>query len=330
MGDLVVTTPVFRALDEQLGAEVHLATKAAFAPVVAHNPHLARVHLWRDDLWRELRAERFDLVVDLHGNLRSHLLRLRLGVPAVGFRKRNLEKSLLPRGIDLLGEEHLVDRYFRALRATGVRPDGRGLDYAVTSDERAGVRATLREAGVGGGGGGGVGFVAVVLGATHFTKRMPPELVADTVRELDRPAVLLGGPDVVELAARVTRLLRGAGVVDLCGRLPLRDSIAVLAEAAVVIAGDTGLMHVAAALRKPTVVVWGNTAPAIGMYPYLPEGAAHLRFDAEVEGLACRPCSRIGFAACPRGHFRCMREQDGGRIAAAARELTDRAGRGVG
>ena len=308
MGDLIVTTPIYRVLHEQLGAEVHLVAKPVFAPVVAHNPHVARLIAYREGVGAELAREGYDLVVDLHGSIRSHLLRARLGVPTVGFRKRNLEKSLLPRGIDLLGGEHLLHRYFFALRYLGVRDDGRGLDYYVQPAEAA--AAAGHTAPTGG------DYVAVVLGATHYTKRMPPALVAEAIGRLDRPVVLLGGADVTALAAEViARLPPGAPVLDLCDRLPLRESIAVLAEAAGVVAGDTGLMHVTAALRRPMVVVWGNTAPAIGMYPWYPAADRARWASAEVLGLDCRPCSRIGFAACPRGHFRCMREQRAAAIA---------------
>ena len=76
-----------------------------------------------------------------------------------------------------------------------------------------------------------------------------------------------------------------------------------------VITHDTGLMHMAAALHVPTYVIWGNTVPQFGMYPYR---APHL--NLEVEGLKCRPCSKLGHAECPKTHFRCMREQTPERV----------------
>jgi ADP-heptose:LPS heptosyltransferase len=68
-------------------------------------------------------------------------------------------------------------------------------------------------------------------------------------------------------------------------------------------------MHIAAAYRKPIVSVWGSTTPAFGMYPFYPDGLAPARI-VETAGLSCRPCSKIGFDACPKGHFRCMRALD--------------------
>ena len=322
IGDVVVTTPVLRALHRQLGAEVHVLTKAAPGLMLVGNPHVRRVWTYPLSLgdWARLRAERFDLVVDLHCNARTHALRLRLGRPAVGYRKRNSAKAaLVRRGVDRLGREHLAERYFRALAPLGVVYDGEGLDYFVQPGERASALLALPRALRGG------DFVAVALGATHATKRMPAELVTRVLRALGGRAVLLGGDDVVDLAREVADALRreadfalgGGEVVDLVGGLELRVSCAVVAEARAVLSPDTGLMHVAAALGKPQVSVWGSTVPAFGMYPLRAAGAGGEAVEAGVGGLACRPCSRIGYAACPRGHFRCMRDQDAAAIAGA-------------
>jgi ADP-heptose:LPS heptosyltransferase len=95
----------------------------------------------------------------------------------------------------------------------------------------------------------------------------------------------------------------------MCGKLTLDQSAQVLASATKVVTHDTGLMHIAAALRKPIVSIWGNTIPDFGMGPFLPETMNSKPILAEVAGVACRPCSKIGFNACPKGHFDCMQKQ---------------------
>jgi len=74
----------------------------------------------------------------------------------------------------------------------------------------------------------------------------------------------------------------------------------------VVLTHDTGLMHIAAAFKKPIVSIWGNTVPEFGMTPYLPL-QNELSTILEVKNLSCRPCSKIGFDKCPKGHFNCIR-----------------------
>ena len=65
------------------------------------------------------------------------------------------------------------------------------------------------------------------------------------------------------------------------------------------------MMHIAAAFGKKIISVWGNTVPELGMYPYLPGEGSRL---IQVNNLKCRPCSKIGYMECPKGHFRCMND----------------------
>ena len=119
--------------------------------------------------------------------------------------------------------------------------------------------------------------------------------------------VLLGGPDDVESGELIAKET-GVYVFNTCGSYSIMESAWLLAGASRVITNDTGLMHIAAALRKDIISVWGNTIPEFGMYPYFPIGSNIVNKIIEVKPLYCRPCSKIGFKKCPKGHFRCMRE----------------------
>jgi heptosyltransferase-2 len=79
-------------------------------------------------------------------------------------------------------------------------------------------------------------------------------------------------------------------------------------------------MHIAAALQKPQVVVWGNTIPEFGMYPYYGNRETP-NTEFEIRKLSCRPCSKIGFAKCPLGHFKCMELISADSVADRAAEL---------
>jgi ADP-heptose:LPS heptosyltransferase len=158
-----------------------------------------------------------------------------------------------------------------------------------------------------------------VIGATHATKRMPPEQIARICQALPGPVVLLGGP-AEQPAAGLIAGEGGGAVIDLTGRLSLAASAAVLQEAAIVISHDTGLMHIAAALRRRVISIWGSTVPAFGMYPFYPDSGVPDQ-KIEVKGLFCRPCSKIGYDKCPKGHFRCMREIEPEAVVQAHRAL---------
>jgi len=83
----------------------------------------------------------------------------------------------------------------------------------------------------------------------------------------------------------------------------LNQSAWIIKKAAIVYTHDTGMMHVASALKKKVISIWGNTVPAFGMYPYQTEYEV-----IENKELNCRPCSKIGYGKCPLGHFKCMNE----------------------
>ncbi len=311
IGDVVLTTPVARCLHQQTGAEVHYLTKQSFSSILTPNPHVQRVFSFQKEVTEvmpALKKEKYDWVIDLHHNLRSRRVKWALGRPARSFHKLNFEKWLLVNlKIDRLPNVHIVQRYLAAVRHLGVQDDGQGLDYFIPAEDEVKVEQLnpLLTAGH---------FVAFVVGAAHATKQLPLEKAIAICQNLPVPVALLGGPGDRDLGEAIAA---GAGpqVVNLCGTLRLHQSASVLRQAARVLSPDTGLMHIAAALRKPIVSVWGNTTPRFGMAPWYPTGLA-LNTSMEVMGLPCRPCSKIGYAACPQGHFRCMQDQPSGQIQA--------------
>ncbi|WP_426492987.1 glycosyltransferase family 9 protein [Hymenobacter sp. 102] len=329
IGDIVLTTPVVRGLKRQVpGAQVHFATKPAFRGMLEANPYVDKVHSLTgslQELVAELRAEQFDFVVDLHHNLRTSLIKAQLGVKSRSFDKLNWRKWLLVNlKMDTLPRVHIVERYLAAAAPLGVRPDGQGLDYFIPDADEVDIRAALPPAFQG-------GYVAFAIGAQHATKRLPVERIIELCGLLRRPVVLLGGPTdettghVVELAfdqgaaasppapgripdspyyfPEVPATPPATVIYNACGKFNLNQSASLVRQASLVVSHDTGLMHIAAAFRKEIISVWGNTVPEFGMYPYRTEFRV-----LEVKGLDCRPCSKIGYEKCPKGHFRCMRD----------------------
>ena len=96
-------------------------------------------------------------------------------------------------------------------------------------------------------------------------------------------------------------------MINACGELKLHESASVVRQAEKVISHDTGMMHIAAAFGKKIISIWGNTIPEFGMYPYYSNGENN-NITIEVDGLSCRPCSKIGYEKCPKGHFKCMNQ----------------------
>lgn len=310
IGDIVLTSPVVRCLKQQRpDTEIHFLTKRVFADLVQHSPHVSKVHLLDEGLGSilpVLKEEGFDMVVDLHNNLRTWRVKRALGVPAHSFPKLNWEKWLMVNfKSDRLPKEHIVDRYMRTLSGLGVKNDGMGLDFFIPADREVPI-ATLPEL-------HGNGYAALCIGGGHATKRLPPHKLLALGREVQGPIVIIGGPQDSTIAQRIATEL-GPRVFDATGQFDLLGSASLIRQARSVVAHDSGAMHVAAAFNKPLVSVWGNTVPQFGMGPYMPQHKerAHV---VEVMGLGCRPCSKLGYDKCPKGHFHCMEKQDIGRIA---------------
>ena len=300
IGDLVLTTPVIRCIRRQLPAvELHFLCKNGLKPVMETNPHIDRLHTFRKEdpsLVQRLLSEQFDYVVDLQKNRHSRRICRRLQVPYSTFPKLNFRKFLLVAfKWNLMPDLHVVDRYFRAVERLGVKNDGQGLDFCIKDADFRELEAfALPEK-----------YVAVAVGSRHATKQMPAEMLEAVALKSRLPLVFLGdGKDAAIVACIAQRLPERT--LNLCGKLSLRASAACLSRAETLLTGDTGLMHIAAALQKRVVSVWGNTVPAFGMYPYMPQ---HPERSMLVENsrCRCRPCSKLGFERCPLRHFSCMR-----------------------
>lgn len=315
IGDIILTSPVLRCLKEQVpGVEVHFLTKEVFRQLVDHSPHVDHVHVLGDNmgqLLRALRKEKFDHIVDLHHNSRTLRVKMALRVPTKSFPKLNFEKWLLVNfKKDVLPRIHIVDRYLSTVEHLGVKNDGAGLDLFIPKEKEvdlAALPASHRK-----------GYIALCIGAGHFTKRLPPHKLLELASKLKAPLVIIGGPEDQAVSRLICNAV-GARAFDATGKYDLMGSASLIRQASSVIAHDSGAMHVASAFRKNTVSVWGNTVPQFGMGPYIPQHPerAHI---SEVLGLPCRPCSKIGFDQCPRGHFHCMEWQDLDRIASWAKE----------
>lgn len=299
IGDIVLTTPVIRCLKKQLpGATIHYLTKPAYKSILEHNPYIDHVHVLDKPLLQkalELKQYGFDYIIDLHNNLRTRIIKSIIDAPAFAFDKLNFEKWLLVQWkLNDLPPVHITDRYLQTVGPLGVLNDHEGLDYFIPDGTELPALPPR--------------FIAFAIGAQHATKKLPHEKIAAICQLIDNPVVLLGGKEDAAEAALIVATT-GQHVIDLCGRLSLHQSAAVIGQAAKVISHDTGLMHIAAAFKKEVISVWGNTVPEFGMTPYYGKHAVP-QMIAEVRPLYCRPCSKIGYKRCPEGHFNCMRLQD--------------------
>ncbi len=315
IGDIVLTTPAIRCLRKKYpDAVIHFLTKTEFQGILQTNPYLNKVLLLKEDLGEsieEIKSENYDCIIDLQHNLRS--LKIKQGLKKktfYSFNKLNVEKWIYTSfKINTLPDVHIVDRYIDAMKPLGVKNDGLGLDYFIHSDvelRREDIPFSHSQ-----------GYIALVIGAAHNTKKLPVHKLIELVTGIRYPLILIGGKSDVVEGEKIAQT-DPVKIYNACGKFSLDESAALIRKAKLVISHDTGMMHIAAAFKKDIVSIWGNTVPSFGMTPYL------TKFDVfQVNKLWCKPCSKTGFEKCPLKHFKCMVNQD---INAIIAKVNDRLG----
>jgi heptosyltransferase-2 len=310
IGDIVLTFPVLRCIKEQVpNSEIHLVTKKAFSELIGASGSVDQCHLLENslnDLAKQLKDQNFDVVIDLHNNLRSRILCFQLGVKRTyHFRKLNFLKWILVRfKRNYLPKIHLVDRYFDAVKSIGVLNDGKNNAFHLNRELNVQEELNLQEK----------SYVAIAVGAQFETKQIPILKLKEIISKIEIPIVLLGGKMDQQKAAKLIELLPEKSIKNTCGKCTLLESAAIVKNSKLLITGDTGLMHIASCFDIPIYVIWGNTTPSFGMSAYKPNGNESVH-NFEIQNLSCRPCSKIGHHECPKGHFKCMNEHNSEAIA---------------
>ena len=293
IGDIVLITPLLRAIKEQMRGpvEIHLLTKRSFATVLEANPHIHTIHTIDKALSEvipALREERFDRIIDLHNNLRSAQVKRALRIASTSLHKYNIQKWLwVNLGINSMPDRHIVERYFDTLTPLHIENDNIGLEYYIPSGKdisETELPLIMKTP-----------FIAFAIGAAHEGKKMSQQHLIEICKSIQRPLVLIGGPEDRALGESIVREC-GERSYNACGLWTLHQSADALRRAALVIAGDTGMMHIASAFKKKIISLWGCTKPGLGMYPYLPDPASII-----LEPLAggsfkplSHPCSKLG------------------------------------
>lgn len=306
LGDVVLTLPVVHALARAFPeARLTYWVKEEFADVVRHDPAVAHVRELERDARRledlvsmSAELEGCDLIVDLHASLRSRVLTLRQKARVLRVRNQRLLRSRWvharwsgPRPV-----LNALERYARAVAPAGVRPEGAPRIALDPEDERWAAEWRAQAFGA-------TPVVGFCPAARHATKRWPEEHWLELRAQAAANGFAVAAFSLArerEQFPKLAAVLTGEGGAW-CVE-PLARQAALLGGMRAVVTGDTGLMHVAAARGVRVVALFGSTSPMLG---FAPAGAGHAVL---CRNEPCQPCTLHGRAACPQGHFRCMRE----------------------
>jgi len=316
LGDIVLTTPFIRAVRMRFPhAQIDFLLRREYFEVLQFHPALSHVLTYDTQsgfpglriLKDSLQQERYDIVFDLHKSLRSRYLCLSMGAKEI----HSIKKRIVPRmllvlsGINIYGSiVSAADRYIETGRSFGILNDGLGLELFIPEDVRERISTKI-----------GVNPETVYIGfcpsAKHYTKRWLPERFIELGIRLSREwngiVLLFGGPADIELCRTISEEInRGRGKTaakSFAGLFTIPETAAALERCRCVVTNDSGLMHIASAMKRKLVAVFGSTVEELGFFP---QGENSI--VVENKKLKCRPCSHIGRESCPRKHFRCMKE----------------------
>jgi heptosyltransferase-2 len=311
VGDTLLAQPLFMRLRRRLpGVVLHALAPPWTAPVLARMPEIAEVieapfehgRLQLRERWRtgrRLRARRYQEAIVLPNSFKSALVPFFADIPLrVGYVGESRYGLLnLVHKLEPARHALMVDRYTQLAERPG-EPLPKHTGHGTLVVDPANLIITLSRLGL-----DRRRSIVVFCPGAEFgpAKRWPARHFAELARRLaeqQHVVWLIGSPKDKAIGAEIVRLSDG-NAHNLCGRTDLAGAIDLISVSQLVVSNDSGLMHVASALDKPTIALYGSSSPE--HTPPLNERARILK----LQGLQCSPCYK---RECPLGHFRCMND----------------------
>ena len=295
LGDILLTTPVIRAI-KKANSEIQIdfLSKPAFKDVIRYNQKLKNKFILdtenaSNELIENLQREKYDLIIDLQNNIRSREITRKLNVEISRFKKPNIKKFLL---VNLKWNTYkniqsVVEFY--ASTIPGLELDKEGLEFYSEKGKVSNIETNEK-------------IIGICPGSRHFTKMWPREYFIELGSKLLKHKYkikVLGGSADKEICKEIADQIPGA--INQCSDDELFETADNMSECKFVVCNDSGLMHLASAIRVPLFAIFGSTVKEFGFYPY---NCEHFVFDNSL--VKCRPCSHIGRSSCPKKHFNCM------------------------
>ncbi len=294
LGDIVHSLPFLNAVKTCFPeAEIHWVVAKGFEELLEGHPMIDKLWVINKDAWKKiqfakntmteikklfkaLKKEKFALVIDLQGLLRSGIITTATCSPVrVGFREAR-EGSRFFYTLKVTGGKniHAVDRYLKIAEFLGCDTSDVVFSFPLFEKSSSFILHPLSFQ----------DYVVIVPGARWKTKRWAPERFGELSRRLPLQAIIVGSKSDGEIA-NVIVSLSGGNAISLAGKTDLKDLIEIMRGAKFIISNDSGPMHIAAALGVPVFAVFGPTDP-LRTGPY---GKGHTIIK---EDISCAPCFR--------------------------------------
>lgn len=320
IGDVVLTQPVTRVLREKYpDAKIDYLTKPAYIGVAEAFGSVDNIYKWKDKkkALKIIRKNRYDLVVDLHSKLNTFMIKYLSGTKKmITINKRHWYRWALTKKIIKKPNDSMSNIYLKTLKKIGIEAKDINPELHPNSILRPEVRKLFIQSGID----IKCRLIGIFPGALHFTKRYPAGDLAKFINLIPDKYkcqfVILGSKADKEFAEKIVERT-GVKVFNLCGKVNISELIVLINELDLVISNDSGPMHIAAALKKPQIAIFGGTHSVLGFSP--------LNYNALLlqANLPCQPCSAHGLAKCPLDTLECMTKITPGHLRDAFIELVD-------
>ena len=295
LGDVAHTLPFLNALTKCFPeAEIHWVIAQGFEGLLEGHPMIHRLWVIKKDSWKKiqnarhtiqeikvlfkkLKLEKYDLVIDLQGLLRSGVITAATGSPVrIGFKEaREGSRVFYTHTVEGGKDIHAVDRYLKIAEFLGC--DISDICFPFPSIESSSAFSLQPSAF-----NSPDGYAVIVPGARWKTKRWPAEKFGKLASLLSIKSIIVGSKSDKDIADQIVSHSKGKSL-SLAGRTTLKELIEIMISARFVISNDSGPMHIAAALGVPVYAIFGPTDP-IRTGPY-GEGHTVIRSDTP-----CAPC----------------------------------------
>jgi lipopolysaccharide heptosyltransferase II len=310
IGDILLSSPFIRQTRKTFpGANISFIVKKEFADLIRYNPHINTIYEFDSSsnyenlkkLNRQIKTDKYDLIFDLHNNLRTRQILSGLNASSI----HRISKSKIKRAMLVYFKLNLykrtkpiAERYLDVGKSSGISDDGLGLELFWDGATDKKINELNRSEKL------ADKYLCLAPGAAHFSKMWPLDysikLTESIIEKTDYTIVILGGPAEKSM---LNCFPQNERIINFTGTLKLLESAALLAQSKGIITNDTGLMHMASAVNVPILALFGSTVKELGFFPYRSKSSI-----LENNKVWCRPCSHIGRSHCPLDHFKCMRD----------------------
>ncbi len=312
LGDVILSTPLIKALRELFpDSFISYLLIPETKKVLENNPYLNEILVYDKrnkkgpiQFFRmvgKIKERGYDLAVIPHRSIRSALLSYLSNISQrIGF-DNSVGSFLFANKVHYVKNVHEIERNLLLLSDFDYHPINVNPELFPSSDDYSYARNLLHDSDIR----EDEKIVGIAPGSVWATKRWLPERFAEVADLLQQKSgvkvVFLGSEEDEKLCKRIAGQMKTQSVI-LAGKTDILQSAAIISLCRVILSNDSAPVHIASAMKRPVVAIFGSTIPEFGFAPY---GEGHLIVQKKME---CRPCGIHGKQKCPQKHFNCMKE----------------------